>query len=64
MGIGTEVVETVTEDTAAVAGTMTMAAESGIMRATGTMIRAANEGISLLTTALVCWVGPLAFHNP
>ena len=60
MEIGTGVEEIVIEDTAAGVGTMTTVAESVSTKEMVTMIRAANEGISLSTTALVCWVGSFA----
>lgn len=51
-------VETVIVDTAAEAEMTTMAAGSDTTKVIHMMIHAANEGISLQTTALACWVGP------
>jgi len=50
-------IEIVTEDTAAVVGRMTTAAEKGIMIVTAMTTHAANEGISLICNLLICWVG-------
>ena len=49
----------VIEDTAIGAEMMITAAERDTTTVMDTTIHAANEGISLLTMALVCWVRPL-----
>ena len=61
-GTGTE---TATEDIVVgheILETTTTEAGNGIMKVTVTVIRAANEGTSLLTIRSVCWVGSLAFR--